>query len=47
MFNQILGHDGMVNTVLANMGLEKVGFLTEGKTYFWFLMRRYQQAHAS
>ncbi len=38
MFNQILGHDGMVNTVLANMGLEKVGFLTEGKTYFWFLI---------
>ncbi len=38
LFKQVLGHDGMVNTVIARLGGEKVGFLTTNTPYFWFLI---------
>lgn len=38
IFRMLLGADGLVNTLFANLGWDKVNFLTDSDTYFWFLI---------
>ncbi len=38
VFREVLGHDGMVNTIITRLGGERVGFLSDSELYFWFLI---------